>query len=50
MQIFFLLVCVSLFASTFSGAWMAWKFRRSRIAIDVVVVAGIVIPIALMKF
>jgi hypothetical protein len=50
MQIFFLLVCASLFASTFSGAWMAWKFRRSRIAIAVVVMAGIVIPIALMKF
>jgi hypothetical protein len=50
MQIFFLLVCVSLFASTFSGAWMAWKYRRSRIAIAAVLIAGIVIPLALIKF
>jgi hypothetical protein len=50
MQIFFLLVCVSLFASTFSGAWMAWKYRRSRIAICAVFLAGIVIPLVLMKW
>jgi hypothetical protein len=50
MQLFFLLVCASLFASTFSGAWMAWKYRRSRIAIAAVLIAGIVIPLALMKF
>ncbi len=49
MQIFFLLVCMSLFASTFSGAWMAWKYRRSRIAICAVFLAGIVIPLVLMK-
>jgi hypothetical protein len=50
MEIFFLLVCVSLFASTFSGAWMAWKYRRSRIAICGVFLAGIVIPLVLMKW
>jgi len=50
MQIFFLLVCVSLFASTFSGAWMAWKYRRSRLAICAVFLAGIVIPLVLMKW
>jgi hypothetical protein len=50
MQIFFLLVCVSLFASTFSGAWMAWKYRRSRIAICATFLAGIVIPVVLMKW
>jgi hypothetical protein len=49
MEIFFLMVCVSLFASTFSGAWMAWKYRR-RIALAVVLIAGIVVPLALMKF
>ena len=50
MQIFFLLVCVSLFASTFSGAWMAWKYRRSRIAIGLTFAAGIVIPLLLIKW
>ncbi|UWZ83069.1 PepSY domain-containing protein [Occallatibacter riparius] len=50
MQIFFLLVCVSLFVSTFSGAWMAWKYRRSRIAIGVTFLAGIVIPLLLIKW
>lgn len=50
MQVFFLLVCVSLLASTFSGAWMAWKYRRSRIAVGAVFLAGIVIPLVLMKW
>ena len=50
MQVFFLLVCVSLFGSTFSGAWMAWKYHRSRIAIGAVFLAGIVIPLQLMKW
>ncbi len=50
MQVFFLLVCVSLFISTFSGAWMAWRYRRSRIAIGAAFLAGIVIPLVLMKW
>jgi hypothetical protein len=50
MQIFFLLICVSLFVSTISGAWMAWKYRRSRIAIAAAFLAGIVIPLVLMKW
>jgi hypothetical protein len=50
MQVFFLLVCASLFGSTFSGAWMAWKYRRSRIAIGAVFLAGIVIPLVLMRW
>ena len=49
MQIFFLLVCVSLFVSTFSGAWMAWRYRRSRIAIAIAFVSGILIPLVLIK-
>jgi hypothetical protein len=48
MQVFFLLVCTSLFASTFSGAWMAWRYRRSRIAIAVVLIAGIAVPLVLL--
>jgi hypothetical protein len=50
LKAFFLLVCVSLFASTISGAWMAWKFRRGRLVLAAVLLAGIVIPLALMKF
>ncbi|HEY3704279.1 MAG TPA: PepSY domain-containing protein [Terracidiphilus sp.] len=48
MQVFFLLVCASLFASTISGAWMAWKFRRGRMAMAVVLAAGVAIPFVLL--
>lgn len=50
LKAFFLLVCLSLFASTLSGGWMAWKLRRSRLALAVVLLAGIAIPLVLMKF
>jgi len=50
LKAFFVLVCVSLFASTLSGAWMAWKFRRNRIALVMVFLAGAIVPLLMTKF
>lgn len=49
LRIFFLVVAVSLFASTLSGLYLAWKYRRDRILATALLVAGIVVPILLMQ-
>jgi uncharacterized iron-regulated membrane protein len=49
LRIFFLLVGLSLFVSTASGLYLAWKYRRDRVVIAVLLLAGILIPIALMQ-
>jgi hypothetical protein len=49
LRMFFLLVCISLFISTASGIYLAVKYRRDRIAIAVLLVAGIVAPLLLMR-
>jgi uncharacterized iron-regulated membrane protein len=48
-RIFFLLVCITLVTSTFTGIWMSWKYRRSRVLVVGLFVAGIVIPLVLLK-
>ena len=50
LKAFFILVCVSLFASTFSGVWMAWKLRRNKLVLVGLAAAGIIVPLALIKF
>lgn len=50
LKAFFILVCVSLVASTFSGAWMAWKLRRNKYVLVGLFAAGIMAPLLLMKF
>lgn len=49
LKIFFLVVGLSLFTSTLSGLYLAWKYRRDRILATAVLLAGIVIPILLMR-
>ncbi len=49
LRIFFLVVGLSLFVSTGSGIYLAWKYRRDRVIIAVLLLAGILIPIALMQ-
>lgn len=47
LKVFFLLVCVGLFTSTFSGLYMSYKYSRNRVVIAALLVAGVVIPVAL---
>ena len=50
MKIFFLLVALGLFTSTLTGIYMAYKFNRSRLLVTGLLVAGIVVPLVLLKF
>lgn len=49
LKIFFLVVALSLFTSTLSGLYLAWKYRRDRILATALLLAGIVVPILLMQ-
>jgi hypothetical protein len=49
LRVFFLVVAVSLFASTLSGLYLAWRYRRDRILATALLIAGIVVPILLMQ-
>jgi uncharacterized iron-regulated membrane protein len=48
MKIFFLLVSIGLFISSLTGIYMAWKYTRNRIAIALVLLAGIIVPPVLL--
>ena len=48
MKIFFLIVSISLFTSTLTGIYMAYKYMRNRTAVTVLLLLGAVIPIALL--
>jgi hypothetical protein len=45
LKYFFALVAWSLFISTFTGLYMAYKYSRNKVAITTVLVLGIVIPL-----
>jgi len=49
LRVFFLVVGLSLFASTASGLYLAWKYRRDRVVIAVLLLAGILAPLAMMR-
>jgi uncharacterized iron-regulated membrane protein len=49
LRIFFLIVGLSLSASTASGLYLAWKYRRDRVVIAVLLLAGILAPLAMMR-
>jgi hypothetical protein len=49
LKIFFLVVSVGLFASTFSGLYMSYKYSRSKLLVGALFLAGIVVPIVLMR-
>jgi len=50
LKVFFLVVAVSLFVSTISGIYLAWKYRRDRVLVTALLLAGILTPILLMRF
>lgn len=48
LKLFFLLVSIGLFISTFSGLYMSYRYSRNRALISGLLIAGVVIPIALL--
>ncbi len=49
LRIFFLAVCVSLVASTVTGIWMSWAYRRDRYVFAGLFLAGLILPLILLK-
>ena len=47
-KIFFLVVAIGLVTSTFTGIYMAQKFTRNKLAIWATLIAGAIIPVALI--
>jgi hypothetical protein len=50
LKIFFLLVALGLFTSTLTGIYMSYRYGGSKIAVTVLLLAGIVVPPLLLKF
>lgn len=49
-KIFFLLVSLGLFTSTLTGIFMAYKYERGKLLVTALLIAGVVIPLALLPF
>jgi len=49
MKIFFLAVSLGLFTSTLTGIYMSYKFNRNAALVTGVLVAGVVVPLLLVK-
>lgn len=49
-KIFFGIVALGLISSTFTGLYMSWKYTRNKVAIAILILAGIIIPIAALPF
>jgi hypothetical protein len=50
MKIFFLLVAIGLFISTLSGVYMSYKFIRNGLIVTALLLAGIIVPLILLRF
>jgi hypothetical protein len=50
MKIFFLLISASLFLSTLTGIYMAYKCSRGKLLISGLLAAGVVLPLLLLAF
>jgi hypothetical protein len=48
LKFFFLLVSVGLFTSTLSGIYMSYRYARNKAVVTSLLVAGVILPIALM--
>jgi hypothetical protein len=48
LKIFFLVVAISLFTSTLTGIYMAYKFARNKLAVTGLLVLGTVIPVLMI--
>jgi hypothetical protein len=49
-KIFFLVVSVGLFTSTLTGIYMAYRYNRNKWIVTGLLLAGIILPIALLPF
>jgi hypothetical protein len=49
MKIFFLIVALGLFSSSLTGVYMAYKYERSRLLVSATLLAGILVPLLLLK-
>ena len=50
LKVFFLLVAIGLFTSTFSGLYMSYRYIRNRKLITATLLAGVIVPILLTIF
>lgn len=50
MKIFFLIVAVGLLTSTSTGIYMSYKYERNRVLVTGALLAGVVVPLVLLKF
>ena len=50
MKIFFLVVAVGLLTSTVTGIYMSYKYERNWLLVTGTLVAGVVVPVLLLKF
>ena len=50
LKIFFLLVSLGLFTSTLTGIYMSYKYSRRKLLMTGLLIAGIVLPLALLPF
>lgn len=50
MKIFFLVVALGLLTSTITGVYMAYKYERNKLLVTGALVAGVVLPMVLLKF
>lgn len=50
LKIFFLLVAIGLFTSTLTGIFMAYRFNNNKLVVTGLLLAGIIIPLILLRF
>jgi hypothetical protein len=50
MKVFFLIVAVGLLTSTVTGVYMSYKYERNKLLVTGALVAGVVVPLVLLKF
>lgn len=50
LKIFFVLVSLGLLASTLTGIYMAYKYDRNKVLVTLLLLAGVVLPIVLVRF
>lgn len=50
LKIFFLLVSLGLFSSSLTGICMAYRFERNKVLVTAILLAGLVVPLILLRF
>ncbi len=50
LKVFFALVALGLFFSTLTGIFMAYRYGGSKVVVTALLLAGVVVPLVLLKF